>query len=38
MKDIDKSISWNPIPRVVMILHSEKRKLWQEFNSTLVRT
>lgn len=27
MKDIDKSISWNPIPRVVMILHSEKRKL-----------
>ena len=26
-KDIDKSISWNPIPRVVMILHSEKRKL-----------
>jgi hypothetical protein len=27
MKDIDKSISWNPIPRVVVILHSEKRKL-----------
>jgi hypothetical protein len=22
MKDIDKSISWNPIPRVVVILHS----------------